>query len=264
MVTDSHDVERQYWTPAALTDRYGIYRYSQTGRNLHEWIFSHLQLSPNASVLDIGCGPATLWVGRTDRLPPGIRVTLADQSEGMLAESRSRVGSDGRFAFVRALVDHLPFPTSSFDRVAALHMISHADSVPRAVRELRRVLRPEGSCYASTPSGRNLQEVRDLLTAYNPSLLFPIGRICSFLAEGALHQLRQSFPYVVVRHFVDPLIIPDPEPIVRYYLSIFDGNGYPDLRDQREALLLHVQEHMDRHGPLRTESLSDLFICRAG
>ena len=261
-VSDAHDPAVQYRTSAALESRYSIYHYSRSGRNWHDWLFDHISFPPNGFVLDIGCGPATLWIGRTDRLPAPMQVTLADQSPGMLDDARKHVGTDTRFAFVQAWVDHLPFETAAFDVVLALHMLYHADSLPRATGELRRVLRPGGRCFVSTASLQHLAALRELLKEYDQSLVFPSGRILAFASEHAPTYLRPVFPEIESHSFVDRLLIPDADAIVRYYLSIFDGNGYPDLRGQRDALTEHVRRHIHEHGPLETDSRTDLFICR--
>jgi SAM-dependent methyltransferase len=180
----------------------------------------------------------------------------------MIREARARLPADGRFVFSVARVEALSLDDRAFDFVLALHMLSHAESVSRAISELGRVLRTSGQCYVSTPSRSHLSTLRELLLEYDRSLAFPRGRMLSFLAEDAQAHLGQVFRSVERRSFADHLAINDPEAIVRYYLSIFDGNGYPDLRGQRESLRSHVQRRITDRGAVETESRADLFLCR--
>ena len=118
-----------------------------------------------------------------------------------------------------------------------------------------------GRCFVSTPSRTHLSELRDLLLEYDRSLVFPAGRMLGFLSEDAPGLLRASFGVVEARPFRDHLAIDSPDAVVRYYLSIFDGNGYPDLRGKASELRRHVQKAMQARGPLETDSVVELFVC---
>ena len=82
-------VKQQYKTPANLSARNDLHsRFSTSKDNWNHWLFDHLELSKNESVLDIGCGPSWLWQGNVDRVPPGVKLILTDLSQGMVAEAR--------------------------------------------------------------------------------------------------------------------------------------------------------------------------------
>ena len=161
-----------------MEDRYNIYRYSSNTVSWHEWVFRQIQSPVGSTVLDIGCGPGTLWTGRTERLPSAVQITLADQSEGMIREAHARLPADDRFAFAMAHVDALPFENRAFDFVLALHMLAHAESVSRAAIDRRwgtasttdaRLLRcpPFGICLTSQLTGQ--PDLSDLLHLFRGS-----------------------------------------------------------------------------------------------
>jgi len=87
-----------------------------------------------------------LGVGTGANLPfygPAARVTAIDSSAPML-ERAARRRTQARVRFVRADVHHLPFADGSFETVTgSLLFCSVADPV-RALKEVRRVLRPGG------------------------------------------------------------------------------------------------------------------------
>jgi len=70
---------------------------------------------------------------------PEAHVTGVDQSRTLLTSARER-GSQVRY--VRADVQHLPFPDASFDLVWVERTLVHVDEPLSALRELRRVLAP--------------------------------------------------------------------------------------------------------------------------
>ncbi|MBV9905451.1 MAG: class I SAM-dependent methyltransferase, partial [Alphaproteobacteria bacterium] len=81
-------------------------------------------------MLDIGCGPARFWAMNVGTLPPGLDLTLADQSPAMVEEALRNVTNPawhitGKVADVCAL----PFADATFDIVTAMHMLYHAADV---------------------------------------------------------------------------------------------------------------------------------------
>jgi SAM-dependent methyltransferase len=77
--------------------------------------------------------------------PPGMDITAIDISDAMLRRAAKRAATYGRtLRLLKADALALPFPDSSFDTaVTSCTMCSVPDPV-RALRELHRVLRPDG------------------------------------------------------------------------------------------------------------------------
>jgi SAM-dependent methyltransferase len=67
-------------------------------------------------------------------------------------------GSHTREGILTALVDeaHLPLPDNSVDRLLAIHLIEVADRVGPVLRELWRVLAPEGRVLMVVPNRRSI------------------------------------------------------------------------------------------------------------
>ena len=122
----------------------------------HEtWIrpaFAALGPLAGKSVLDYGCGHgmASVVMARA-----GASVTAFDLSPGYVAEAQARAAANGvRVACVAADGEHLPFDAASFDAVWGNAILHHLD-LPRAARELHRVLKPGGVAVFSEPWGGN-------------------------------------------------------------------------------------------------------------
>ncbi len=91
---------------------------------------------PGRRVLDIGCGTGRLEAALVDRA----KVWGVDASPEMLEVARANVPG-GTFKEARA--EELPFKDAWFER-AVMWLSSHLVDRPRAFREARRVLGPEG------------------------------------------------------------------------------------------------------------------------
>jgi ubiquinone/menaquinone biosynthesis C-methylase UbiE len=92
-------------------------------------------------VLEVGCGPGNNF----PLYPAGLEVVATDVSEPMLERAR-RAARAARASITveQADVESLPFADASFDAVVGAWVLCSVDQ-PRALRELRRVLRPGGT-----------------------------------------------------------------------------------------------------------------------
>ena len=98
---------------------------------------------PDAQILDLGCGSAWLAAHFSD-------YTGLDGSPEAVAAAAER----GRRVLLVDLREQLPFDDATFDGVVAKDVLEHLDDPVSAVREIRRVLRPGGRVFASSPDAQ--------------------------------------------------------------------------------------------------------------
>lgn len=94
-------------------------------------------------ILDLGTGPGFLPLELVRRSPE-LEVVGVDPSPGMVALARRLCGG---VRFVVGGAYALPFPPSSFDMVVSVGVLHHLLDPRRALREIRRVLRPAGEAW---------------------------------------------------------------------------------------------------------------------
>jgi SAM-dependent methyltransferase len=94
-------------------------------------------------LLDLGCG--TGWLADHFEHYTGV-----DGSEDAVAEARRR----GRNVSRGDLDEPLPFEDASFDAVVMKDVLEHVGDPVALVREVRRVLRPGGLVFASSPDAQ--------------------------------------------------------------------------------------------------------------
>ncbi len=120
------------------------------GYSLRTRLAATLRLVPDepGDVLDAGMGPGRLCV-ELDQL--GWRVSGVDVSEVMVEMAAARL-PHARERLLAASIEALPFPDESFDVVIATGVLEHVEDKGAAIRELARVLRPDGRAIVSFPN----------------------------------------------------------------------------------------------------------------
>ena len=154
--TDNSQLRIQYADSAKLNARVRLHQtYSTNPRGFAEWLFDQVEIVPDASVLEVGCGPGWLWRRNWDRVPSSWRIVVSDFSPGMVSEAQSHLSRLGIHAgFCLCDAQYLPFGDGSFDIVFANHMLYHVPDVHLALSEFSRVLRSEGVLYTATNGRR--------------------------------------------------------------------------------------------------------------
>jgi SAM-dependent methyltransferase len=102
------------------------------------------------TVLDVGCGFGWFELYALDR---GVRRVIGIEPEDRELATARRHISDERAEFTAGSATSLPFPDESVDTVVCWEVLEHLPqgSEPAAFAEVRRVLRPGGALYLSTP-----------------------------------------------------------------------------------------------------------------
>ncbi len=173
-------------------------------RRIHNALLSLLDgVATPARVLDLGCGTGQLTTDLAHRYP-GATVVGADLSPDMLAVANGR--SSDRFELANANVYALPFASGSFDLVTNTISYNWYLDYPRALAEIRRVLRPGGHFVMATISSPVLRSpvIRrpwELLTADRTRVVEP-GQIRDELGAAGFEVEEIASVFPLVRLFV--------------------------------------------------------------
>lgn len=119
----------------------------------HFRAFVHKHVSPGAFVLDAGTGTGRSISLVLEEAQPR-RVIGVDLSARMLAKAHKKL-HDPRVEFIQADATRLPFPENTFDIVTSMWMLETLPDPLAAVRELLRVVQPDGiviTVFSTLPS----------------------------------------------------------------------------------------------------------------
>jgi SAM-dependent methyltransferase len=224
------------------------------------WVLDLAGLSPGMRVLDAGCGNGLYLRGLRDR---GIAAVGCDLSMGMLRAAAHP-------ALLNADVTAVPLRGGAVDVALAVHMLYHVPDREAAIRELRRVVAPGGTCIAVTNGSRHTRSLRDLVERavreQTPGWqLRPATH--AFTAENAAAQLSTVFETITcVRPASDsPVIIRDAAVAAGYVASLATHHQDETARpwaDVAEDVRRQVQAVIDDQGAFITSGDLAAFICR--
>lgn len=254
-----HLLGDQYRDSSALSARANIHRFSTNPVPWFRWVFDQFDLPDECRMLELGCGTGAIWASSLGRIRPGWSVVLTDLSPGMVEEAMAALGADGRFRFETADAQSLSFDDRSFDAVVANHMLYHVEDRRKALSEIGRVLKPGGRLYATTVGRGHMRELWDLAACLAPGVGWSHEEPAEeFGLENGARQLAEWFEDVELRVYEDALVVPEPEPIVGYLLSVF---AEPPLALQGERRAEFARALRDAL-PLRITKSVGLFVAR--
>lgn len=158
---------------SSRSDRYTHGHHESVLRS-HQWrtvensagfLVAHLE--GGERLLDVGCGPGTISVDLARRLRDGHVTAIDLSSEVIELARRSLVDAPANLVFEVGDVYDLSYDDESFDIVLAHQVLQHLGDPVTALREMRRVVRPDGvvalrdadfAAFAWWPSDPRLDE----------------------------------------------------------------------------------------------------------
>ena len=256
-MNDEKAVREQYASPDRLNTRISIHaRYSVNKQGFGSWILSHYRLWPGMSVLELGCGTGDMWRGQGELIGGCGRFVLSDFSVGMLEQAQETLrGLDGIEYRVIDIRD-IPFADRSFDAVMANMMLYHVPDRKKALREVRRVLKEDGTFYCATYGERGMMAyICGLFAEYGVHP--PTGG--AFTLQNGESQLRTVFPDIRRLLYRDALAVTDVEDMAEYIASL---TGMSELRRLPKDVIRSVLRENMRDGVLHVPKEYGMFIVR--
>lgn len=248
--TDSDKLKSdQYANEKNLAARIQLHSlFSTNPIDYPQWVFEHMlaDFPENAKILEVGCGNGQVWTQNRGRIPVDWIMTLTDLSDGMLNDSKRNLGDiPNNLTFKTANVQDLPFEDEAFDVVMAHFMLYHVPDRPKAIAELRRVLKPNGLLHSATLGQEHMWEMNVLSKQAIPHIQFNFAATDNpFGLENGETQLRESFGMVTLTRYDCDLCITQVQPVVDYLASTGRAENISDeqLEDFRQAVEAVIAE----------------------
>jgi ubiquinone/menaquinone biosynthesis C-methylase UbiE len=122
-------------------------------RFLENSIFKNVDFSHSKTILELGCGVGAQTEIILRRFP-NVRVTGVDASEDQILHAKTYLKASidaGRAHFDTGFADKLTYADASFDGAFLCWFLEHVAEPMTVMRELRRVLKPNGVIFCNEP-----------------------------------------------------------------------------------------------------------------
>jgi len=240
-------LKTQYQNATNISARIRLHRdYSTNPQGWFPWIYEQCQITNGQRILEIGCGNGALWTENQVLIPSDINIILSDISEGMLRDARRNIGQeDERFTFEAFDCMQIPYEEHSFDLVIANHVLFYCDDPDAVFREIRRVLKPDGSFICSTYGSSHMKEISELVQQFDNRIVLSAEKLYEqFGLENGQSLLEKYFSEVSCVRYEDSIELDRAEPLIEYILSCH-GNQNQILLDRYKDFRAFTEKKVD-------------------
>ena len=256
--TDQHYLKNeQYKDSSNLNARIELHRrFSTNSYGWCRWVFDALMKLPgDARILELGCGPGLLWKENANRISAEWNITLSDLSPGMLdAAWRNLVVTGRAVKFEEIDAQSIPYEDETFDAVIANHMLYHIPDRPKAMEEIKRVLKPGGRLIATTVGKNHLKDLAVWFRQVNDAFVL-FGN--PFTLENGLEQLKLFFSQVTISRYPDELHVTEVEPILAFIRSSMYATEVSE--EKLAKLQVDLEQELKEKGEIFISKDSGLF-----
>lgn len=137
--------------------------YEDAAEENRRAVLQAMPARPGGTLLDVGCADGALTVRLADKVQAG-RVLGVELAEQFLEPARA----NGVELHVADVNRELPFEDASIDVVHSNQVIEHLPGTDQFLRELRRVVRPDGYVLLSTNNLASWHNVVSLVLGWQP------------------------------------------------------------------------------------------------
>jgi len=156
---DQKSAIKEYWEKEVCGSRYGVSRdkaewFKEIERSryrLEPYIpsFADFEAYKGKRVLEIGLGAGTDFVNWQRNQARAVGVDISEESVKITRQRLVLEGADPGFCNVCvADAENLPFKENAFEMVYAWGSLHHTPDIKKALKEIRRVLKPQGKMKA--------------------------------------------------------------------------------------------------------------------
>ena len=254
------NIIEQYKNAKNLNDRISLHeKYSTNKQGWFNWLFYQIDFSRVNRLLELGCGNGKLWQENKIDLR-NREIFLSDISEGMVEEVRNKLGSD--FNCIVADAEKIPFKDKYFDTIIANHVLFYLNDLNLGLKEISRVLKPNGILYCSTYGKNHMKEITEIVQNFDSRINLSNHSLYDiFGLENGESILCNYFSNVEKYNYQDSLEITESKPLIDYIMSCH-GNQNEILGPRLNEFKEYIEELLENNGKIVVTKEAGLFVCR--
>lgn len=264
---DRDIINLQYSSDKNLSARQALHNGFSTNKyGWRNWVFDQYMFKPNDRVIEFGCGNGSIWANSRNKIPKSIKIILTDLSEGMLRSAKDNLLGIEQIVDYSAMdIQNIEYGNNSFDCAIANHMLFHVQNRDLAIGEIARILKSDGTFYATTNSIYSMKEFKDLVGNFDSRLDYvSYSASKEFGLENGAEQLSKHFCSVEKLVYEDSLHITEPKPLVDYVMSLEGHVNIQEIMTESriEDFYRYLEDIISRKGSIDIAKTSGMFIAQ--
>ncbi|MBE6051062.1 MAG: class I SAM-dependent methyltransferase [Clostridium sp.] len=254
---ENSKVKNQYKNDNNLQTRISIHeKYSVNKQGFGNWIIEQYDMREGYSILELGCGNGSMWKNHINEIPERTSLILTDFSNGMLEKAKENLHNSDKISFENVDIQSLPYEDKSFDIIIANMMLYHVPDLNKALEEVKRVLKDNGTFYCAT-FGEN--GITNYIKGLINDAKVKEESECIFTLQNGEGKLRKYFNSVVKRNYEDALEITNTEDLVDYVISL---KGIEDFNKISREELTTILDRQKVSGKIVVPKEYGMFISK--
>lgn len=196
-------------------ENYERYFVPAIGRPVAADLVEAADLRPGERVLDVACGTGIVARLAAERVGPGGAVEGLDPNPGMLGVARAVAPDGASVAWHEAPAEQMPLDDGSFDVVLCGMGLQFFSDRTAGLREMRRVLAPDGRLAANLPGPAPppLEAMADALAAHvSPDSAGFVHAVFSLHDADEIRSLAEEAGFEDVEVLSEPVTLRLPAP----------------------------------------------------
>lgn len=141
---DNEQINEKKWD--AQSDNYDHKRWTKFFRSQQKYLIDLLQLQPDQTFLDIGCGTGWAVYYAASQITSG-NVYGLDLSGEMIEKAKITTSEFTNVQFLKSSAENIPLEDKSVDYAICTNSFHHYKKPLTVLREIFRVLKPSGKIY---------------------------------------------------------------------------------------------------------------------
>lgn len=257
MILNQYADSKNFSARVELNRKFATNSYKGTS-----WMFDQLKFPNNANILELGCGHGLLWRTNSHKIPNNSHIILSDFSEGMLNDAKNSLNNIlDKFEFKVINAEQIPHPNNSFDIIIANYMLYHVPNLDKALSEISRVLKPNGSLYATTIGLDHMKKLTKIVSDYDNDIKFSLKPLAYvFGLENGERLLNKYFKDVQLKLHNNILEVTEAEPLSNYILSTKAKNYFKGSK--KEEFNKYIKNIIKSNGKIKIINKAGLFIAQ--
>ena len=178
----------------------------------------------------------------------------------MVEEVRNKLGSD--FNCIVADAEKIPFKDEYFDSIIANHVLFYLNDLNLGLKEISRVLKPNGILYCSTYGKNHMKEITEIVQNFDSRINLSNHSLYDiFGLENGEDVLSKYFSNIERMDYHDSLEITESKPLIDYIMSCH-GNQNERLGPRLNEFKEYIEELLENNGKIVVTKEAGLFVCR--